>query len=154
LKVDGYTSNLLIAWSLLFGTAFFIVFGALSDKIGRKPIILGGCLIAALTFFPIFKMITSNANPALEKAIEAAKVEVVADPAGCGALFNPVGTRVFTAPCDTARAFLAQSSVKYTTTYGPAGSGVKVMVNGKEVPYTDAKTGNPAIAAAIAAAGY
>ena len=154
LKVDEYTASLLIAWSLLFGTGFFVVFGALSDRIGRKPIILGGCLIAALTFFPIFKMITSNANPALEKAIEAAKVEVVADPAGCGDLFNPVGTRVFTSPCDTARAFLASSSVKYTTSYGAPGSGVKIVVNGKEVPYTDAKTGNPAITAAIAAAGY
>ena len=154
LKVDGYTANLLIAWSLLFGTGFFVVFGALSDKIGRKPIILAGCLIAALTFFPIFRMITSNANPALEKAIEATKVEVVADPAGCGDLFNPVGTRVFSAPCDTARAFLASSSVKYSTSYGPAGSGVKVLVNGKEVPYTDAKASNPAVAAAVAAAGY
>ncbi|QOZ49104.1 MFS transporter [Bradyrhizobium sp. CCBAU 53340] len=154
LKVDGYTANLLIAWSLLFGTGFFVVFGALSDKIGRKPIILGGCLIAALTFFPIFKMISSNANPALEKAIEATKVEVVADPAGCGDLFNPVGTRVFTAPCDTARAFLAASSVKYSTSAGPAGSGVKVMVNGKDIAYPDAKAGNPAITAAIAAAGY
>src|SRR5258708_4498875 len=154
LKVDGYTANLLIAWSLLFGTGFFIVFGALSDKIGRKPIILAGCLIAALTFFPIFRMITTNANPALEKAIEATKVEVVADPAGCGDLFNPVGTRVFSAACDTVRAFVAQSSVRYTTTFGPAGSGVKVVVNGKDVPYTDAKTSNPAIAAAVAAAGY
>ena len=146
LKVDGYTANLLIAWSLLLGTGFFIVFGILSDKIGRKPIIMGGC--------PIFKMITSNANPALEKAIESVKVEVVADPAGCGDLFNPVGTRVFTAPCDTARAFLAQSSVKYSTVPGPAGSGVKVTLNGKEVPYTDAKTSNPALTAAIADAGY
>jgi MFS family permease len=154
LKVDGYTANLLIAWSLLLGTGFFIVFGVLSDKIGRKPIILGGCLIAALTFFPIFKMITSNANPALEKAIEQAKIEVVADPAGCGDLFNPVGTRVFTAPCDTARAFLAQSSVKYSTTSGAAGSGVKVMVNGKEVAYANAKDSNPAVLAAVQAAGY
>jgi MFS family permease len=154
LKVDGYTANLLIAWSLLFGTGFFIVFGALSDKIGRKPIILAGCLIAALTFFPIFRMITTNANPALEKAIEATKVEVVADRAGCGDLFNPVGTRVFTSPCDTARAFLAQSSVKYSTTYGPPGSGVKVVVSGKDVPYPDAKAGNPAVAAAVSAAGY
>ncbi len=154
LKVDGYTANLLIAWSLLLGTGFFIVFGVLSDKIGRKPIILGGCLIAALTFFPIFKMITSNANPALEKAIEQAKVEVVADPAGCGDLFNPVGTRVFTAPCDTARAFLAQSSVKYSTASGAAGSGVKVMVNGKEVAYANAKDSNPAVLAAVQAAGY
>ncbi|KRP94486.1 MFS transporter [Bradyrhizobium yuanmingense] len=154
LKVDGYTANLLIAWSLLLGTGFFIVFGMLSDKIGRKPIILGGCLIAALTFFPIFKMITSNANPALEKAIESVKVEVVADPAGCGDLFNPVGTRVFTAPCDTARAYLSQSSVKYATTSGPAGSGVKVVVNGKDVPYTNAKDSNPAVLAAVQAAGY
>jgi MFS family permease len=154
LKVDGYTANLLIAWSLLLGTGFFIVFGALSDKIGRKPIILAGCLIAALTFFPIFRMISSNANPALEKAIESTKVEVVADPAGCGDLFNPVGTRVFTAACDTARAFLASSSVKYSTTYAPAGSGVKIVVNGKEVPYTDAKTSNPQVLTAVQAAGY
>ncbi|MCJ9700697.1 MULTISPECIES: MFS transporter [unclassified Bradyrhizobium] len=154
LKVDGYTANLLIAWSLLLGTGFFIVFGMLSDRIGRKPIILGGCLIAALTFFPIFKMITTNANPALEKAIESVKVDVVADPAGCGDLFNPVGTRVFTAPCDTARAYLSQSSVKYSTTPGAAGSGVKVMVNGKEVAYTNAKDSNPAVLAAVQAAGY
>jgi MFS family permease len=154
LKVDGYTANLLIAWSLLLGTGFFIVFGVLSDRIGRKPIILGGCLIAALTFFPIFKMITTNANPALEKAIEATKVDVVADPAGCGDLFNPVGTRVFTAPCDTARAFLSQSSVKYSTTAGPAGSGVKVVVNGKDVPYANTKDSNPAVLAAVQAAGY
>jgi MFS family permease len=152
LKVDGYTANLLIAWSLLLGTGFFIVFGALSDKIGRKPIILAGCLIAALTFFPIFKMITTNANPALEKAIETVKVEVVADPKGCGDLFNPVGTRVFSSPCDTARAYLALQSVKYSTS--SAASGVKVVVNGKEVPYTDAKTSNPAVLAAVQAAGY
>ena len=154
LKVDGYTANLLIAWSLLLGTGFFIVFGALSDKIGRKPIILAGCLIAALTFFPIFRMITSNANPALEKAIESVKVEVVADPAGCGDLFNPVGTRVFTAPCDTARAYLAQQSVKYSTSYSAAGSGVKVVVNGKDVPYTAAAASNPQVLAAVQGAGY
>jgi len=154
LKVDGYTANLLIAWSLLLGTGFFIVFGALSDKIGRKPIILAGCLIAALSFFPIFKMITTNANPALEKAIETVKVEVVADKAGCGDLFNPVGTRVFSAPCDTARAYLAQQSVKYTTTYGAPGSGVKVVVNGKDVPYTAAAASNPQVLAAVQAAGY
>jgi MFS family permease len=153
LKVDGYTANLLIAWSLLLGTGFFIVFGVLSDKIGRKPIILGGCLIAALTFFPIFKMITTNANPALEKAIETVKVDVVADPKGCGDLFNPVGTRVFTAPCDTARAYLSQQSVKYSTSYGAAGSGVKVVVNGKDVPYTAAAS-NPQVLAAVQAAGY
>ena len=153
LKVDGYTSNLLIAWSLLLGTGFFIVFGALSDKVGRKPIILSGCLIAALTFFPIFHAITSNANPALEKAIETVKVEVVADPKACGDLFNPVGTRVFTAPCDTARAYLSQQSVKYTTTAAPAGSPVVVRVNGTAVPYENAKS-NPSVLTAVQAAGY
>jgi hypothetical protein len=154
LKVDGYTSNLLIAWSLLLGTGFFLFFGALSDRIGRKPIIMAGCLIGALTLFPIFKMISTNANPALEKAYETVKVQVVADPAKCGDLFNPVGTRVFSAPCDTARAFLAQSSVKYSTVAGPAGSPVKIIVNDKEVAYADAKTSNPAITAAVQAAGY
>jgi MFS family permease len=153
LKVDGYTSNLLIAWSLLLGTGFFIVFGALSDRIGRKPIILGGCAIAALTFFPIFHMITGNANPALEKALNSVKVEVVADPAACGDLFNPVGTRVFSAPCDTARAYLSQQSVKYSTTNGAVGSGVVVKVNGKDVPYA-AAADNPKVLAAVQEAGY
>ncbi|MBR1220976.1 MHS family MFS transporter [Bradyrhizobium sp. U87765 SZCCT0131] len=154
LKVDGYTANLLIAWSLLLGTGFFLFFGALSDRIGRKPIIMAGCIIGALTLFPIFKMISSNANPALEKAYETVKVQVVADPAKCGDLFNPVGTRVFSAPCDTARSFLASSSVKYSTVDAPAGAPVKIMVNDKEVPYSDAKTSNPAITAAVLAAGY
>src|ERR1039457_1673105 len=84
LKVDGYTANLLIAWSLLIGTIFFVVFGAQSDKIGRKPIILAGCLLAALTFFPIFRGITNFSNPTFEKAIETVKVSVIADPDGCG----------------------------------------------------------------------
>jgi MFS family permease len=154
LKVDIYTSNLLIAWSLLLGTGFFVVFGLLSDKIGRKPIIMAGCLIAALTFIPIFKQISTHANPALEKAIETVKVEVVADPKACGDLFNPVGTRVFSAPCDTARSFLAQSSVKYDTVAGPAGSPVVIRINGKEVPYVNAKDSNPATLAALQAAGY
>ncbi|CEG09526.1 Proline porter II [Afipia felis] len=154
LKVDGYTANLLIAWSLLLGTGFFIVFGMLSDRIGRKPIILGGCLIAALVYFPVFRMITTNANPALEKAIETVTVQVKADPKGCGDLFNPVGTRVFTAPCDTARAFLSQSSVKYSTVPAPAGSPVAISINGKDVPYTSAKDSNPAVTAALLAAGY
>ena len=154
LQVDGYTANLLIAWSLLLGTGFFIVFGALSDKIGRKPIILAGCLIAALTFFPIFRMISSNANPQLEKAIESVKVSVIADPKGCGDLFNPVGTRVFTAPCDLARDFLAKSSVKYDTVAGPAGSPVKISINGTEVPYTKPADSNAGATAALQAAGY
>ncbi|CAN5457686.1 MFS transporter [soil metagenome] len=154
LKVDGYTANLLIAWSLLLGTGFFVVFGALSDKIGRKPIILAGCLIAALTFFPIFRMISTNANPQLEKAIETVKVSVVADPKGCGDLFNPVGTRVFSAPCDLARDFLAKSSVKYDTVAGPAGSPVAIKINGTDVAYTTPAASNAGATAALQAAGY
>ncbi|MGO9360155.1 MAG: MFS transporter [Xanthobacteraceae bacterium] len=153
LKVDGYTANLLIAWSLVFGTGFFVFFGALSDRIGRKPIIMAGCLIAALSFFPIFKLISTNANPALEKAYESVKVQVVADPAGCGDLFNPVGTRTFSKPCDVARAFLALSSIKYSTIAAPAGSPVRIMINDKELAYTD-KSSNAAITAAVLAAGY
>ena len=134
LKVDGYTANLLIAWSLLFGTGFFVVFGALSDKIGRKPIILAGCPDRRADLLPDLQDDHRNANPALEKAIEATKVEVVADPAGCGDLFNPVGTRVFTTPCDTARAFLAQSSVKYATVAGPAGSASRWWLTARTSP--------------------
>ncbi|MFG1466524.1 MFS transporter [Xanthobacter sp. DSM 24535] len=152
LKVDGYTANLLIAWSLVLGTGFFVFFGWLSDKIGRKPIILAGCLIAASCYFPLFNMITSAANPALEKAVTSVKVAVVADPAGCGSLFNPVGTRVYTAPCDLARDFLAKSSVRYSTESAPAGTPVSVRVNDTVVPFGPdfAKT----TTAALQAAGY
>ncbi|MFG1292526.1 MFS transporter [Xanthobacter versatilis] len=152
LKVDGYTSNLLIAWSLVFGTGFFVFFGWLSDKIGRKPIILAGCLIAAASYFPLFNMITSYANPALEKAIQNVRVTVVSDPANCGSLFNPVGTRVYTAPCDMARDFLAKSSVKYSTEPGPAGAPVQLKVNDMVVSY--GPDFNKSAAAALQAAGY
>lgn len=156
LKVDGYTANLLIAWSLLFGTGFFVVFGWLSDKIGRKVIILAGCAIAAATFFPIFKGITSTANPKLEAAIENVKVTVTADPAACGTLFNPVGTRVFTQPCDLARDFLSKSSVRYSTAPGAAGQPTTIRVNDTEIPYPQGGNAeaNKATAAALQAAGY
>ncbi|MDE3747729.1 MFS transporter [Methylobacterium radiotolerans] len=156
LKVDGYTANLLIAWSLLLGTGFFVVFGWLSDKIGRKVIILAGCAIAAATFFPIFKGITSTANPKLEAAIENVKVTVTADPAACGTLFNPVGTRVFTQPCDLARDFLSKSSVRYTTVPGAAGQSTAIRVNDTEIPYPQGGNveANKATTAALQAAGY
>ncbi|MEP9368878.1 MFS transporter [Xanthobacter sp. VNH20] len=152
LKVDGYTANLLIAWSLVLGTGFFVFFGWLSDKIGRKPIILAGCLIAASCYFPLFNMITTAANPALEKAITSVKVAVVADPATCGSLFNPVGTRVYTAPCDLARDFLAKSSVRYTTETAPAGTPTTIRVNDTVVPF--GPDFGKATTAALQAAGY
>src|SRR5687767_1924508 len=113
LKVDGATANILIAFSLLIGTPFFIVFGTLSDKIGRKPIIMAGCLIAALTYFPLFKALTETANPELAAAQAANKVVVVADPERCSFQFNPTGVAKFTSSCDIAKQQLASRSVSY-----------------------------------------
>jgi MFS family permease len=138
LKVEGYTANLLIAWSLALGTGFFIIFGWLSDKIGRKPIILLGCLLAATTYFPIFKAITQTANPALQKALDTVDVSVAADKGACGNLFNPVGTRVFTAPCDVARDLLAKNSVKYTRVDGPPGKPVIISIGTRAIEVFDA----------------
>jgi MFS family permease len=152
LRVDLFTANVLIAWSLILGTGFFIVFGALSDKIGRKPIILAGCLIAAVTYFPLFTALTKAANPALHRAHEQVKVVLTADPAGCGNVFNPVGTRVFTAPCDVSRVALANQAIKYDFVNGPAGSPATVTVNGTAVPI-DAQFA-AALGRATQAAGY
>jgi MFS family permease len=114
LKVDAQTANLLIAASLLLGTPFFLVFGALSDRIGRKPIIMAGLLLAALTYFPIFRAITHYANPALAAAQERAPVTVTADKRTCSVQFNPVGTSKFTSPCDVAKAALVKRGVPYS----------------------------------------
>jgi len=155
LKVDLFTANVLIAWSLILGTGGFIFFGSLSDKIGRKKVILAGCLIAALTYFPLFKTMTSIANPALDQAINTVKVQVSADPAQCGSVFDPVGIRTFTAPCDVARVALARSAIKYELIPAPAGSPTKVTVNGKEVPVVAAIPANmTAFTAAAVEAGY
>ena len=133
LKVDLFTANVVVAWSLILGTGGFIFFGSLSDKIGRKPVILGACLVAALTFFPLFQQLTKVANPTLDKAIESVKVQVVADPATCGSVFDPVGIRSFTQPCDIARVAMARSAIKYELVAGPAGAPAKVNINGKDV---------------------
>jgi MFS family permease len=155
LKVDLFTANVLIAWSLILGTGGFIFFGSLSDRIGRKKVILAGCLIAALTYFPLFKTMTSIANPALDKAINTVKVQVAADPAQCGSVFDPVGIRTFTAPCDVARVALARAAIKYELVSAPAGAPTKVTVNGKDVPVVAAIPANmTAFTAAAAEAGY
>jgi MFS family permease len=152
LKVDGTTANVLIALSLLLGTPFFVVFGALSDKVGRKPIILGGCLIAALTFFPLFTALTKTGNPALYNAHDNVKITVTADPATCGSLFDPVNVRTFTSPCDVTRKALATGALNYQLVSGPAGSPTKVEVAGKEVPVSP--TFGADLTAAAQAAGY
>ena len=128
LKMDGATANLLIGLSLLIGSPFFIVFGALSDRIGRKPIIMAGCLIAALTYFPLFKALTHYANPALESALANAPVVVASDPTTCSFQFNPVGTSKFTSSCDIAKSFLARASVNYSNVVAPAGSVASVKI--------------------------
>jgi MFS family permease len=131
LKVDGPTANILIAASLLIGTPFFIVFGSLSDKIGRKKIIMVGCVLAALTYFPIFKALTHYANPALEAAQINSPVVVVADPAECQFQFNPTGTKKFTSSCDIAKAKLAAASVNYKNEVAPAGTVASIKVGDK-----------------------
>ena len=128
LKVDAATANIMIAISLLIGTPFFIVFGSLSDKIGRKPIIMAGCLIAALTYFPLFKALTEAANPDLAAAQAKNKVVVHADPAECSFQFNPTGTVKFTSSCDIAKQVLAAGSVSYDNAVAPAGTPATITV--------------------------
>ncbi len=133
LKVDGPTANVMIAISLIIGTPFFIVFGALSDKIGRKPIILAGCFLAAVTYFPVFTALTKAANPDLAAAQAAAKVTVTADPAECSFQFNPTGTKKFTSSCDIAKQKLASASVSYDNLVAPAGQAAVIKVGDTEV---------------------
>jgi MFS family permease len=152
LKVDGTTANILITFGLLLGTPFFIFFGWLSDKIGRKPILLAGCLIAAITYFPLFGQLAKTTNPKLISATEQVKVNLTADPATCGTLFDPVGVRTFTTPCDVARRTLASNSIHYELANGPAGSPMTAKINGADVATSD-NNGN-AVVAAAQAAGY
>ncbi|MDB5766506.1 MAG: putative sugar transport protein [Collimonas fungivorans] len=139
LKVDMSTANILIALALLLATPFFVIFGTLSDKIGRKPIIMAGCLIAALTYFPIFSGLTHYANPALEAALKNAPVIVTADPATCQFQFNPTGTKKFTSSCDIAKAKLSAASVNYENVVGAPGSVATIKIGEKVLTSYDAK---------------
>jgi MFS family permease len=133
LKVSAVTAQIMIAVSLLLGTPFFILFGWLSDRIGRKPIILAGFALAALTYFPIFGGITHFANPKLEKAIASAPVTVIADPSECSFQFNPVGTAKFTTSCDIAKSALVARSVNYENQAAPAGTKASVKVGDQTI---------------------
>lgn len=133
LKVDPQTANLLIAASLIIATPFFIVFGKLSDKIGRKPIIMAGCLIAALTYFPIFQGLTHFANPALEAAQEKSPIHVVADPSTCNFQFDPIGKAKFLNSCDIAKSALVKSGISYKNEDAAAGTVAAVKVGDKVV---------------------
>ena len=128
LKVDGATANIMVAISLIIGTPFFVIFGTLSDKIGRKPLILAGCLLAVVTYFPVFKALTKAANPDLYAAQQSAQVTVTADPAECSFQFNPTGTKKFTSSCDIAKQRLAGASVSYENVAAPAGTPAVIKV--------------------------
>ena len=166
LRVDMFSANVLIAWSLVLGTAGFVFFGSLSDRIGRKKIILAGCVLAAATYFPVFKAITAIANPTLNAAQQNTKVVIVADPDDCSFQFNPTGTAKFTSSCDISKALLARSSVNYSVQYQPGTIPAKVMIGSTEIAsYEVAKLSGDAAKAtpaaftkqvndALAAAGY
>jgi MFS family permease len=153
LKMDGATANIMIAISLVIGTPFFVIFGTLSDKIGRKPIIMAGCLIAALTYFPVFKMLTEAGNPDLAAAQAKNKVVVTADPNECSFQFNPTGTVKFTSSCDIVKQKLAGSSVSYENVAAPAGTPASIKVGETVIPgYSSTKITDADIAAAKEAA--
>ena len=138
-KVDNVTANLLIAASLIIGTPFFVFFGALSDRIGRKVIIMAGCLIAALTYFTVFPMMLEAANPALVKAQKATMVTVTADPKTCSFQGSPIAREIdFTSSCDQAKRVLAQNYIPYVNAIGAAGSVATIKFGDKEMPSINA----------------
>src|SRR5688572_9339500 len=140
LKVDPTTANLLIAGALVIGTPGFILFGWLSDRIGRKPIIMAGCLIAALTYFPIFKALTHFANPAIEHAAATHPVVVKANPSTCSFQFNPVGTTQFTTSCDIAKSALAKGGTPYSNASLAPDSVASISVGNVEIRSFEAAT--------------
>ncbi len=131
LKVDGAVTNLLVALSLLIATPLFVFFGWLSDKVGRKPIILGACLLAAVTYFPLFKALTAAANPDLARAIASSPVTVVADPRECSFQFDPVGKATFSTSCDIARSYLTRAGVTYDGVDAAPGTVAELRVGDK-----------------------
>jgi MFS family permease len=144
LKVDAITANLLIAGALLIGVPMIIVIGKLADRIGRKPIMLAGFLLATVSYFPLFQALTEYANPALAQAQRTAPVTVVADPKACSFQFNPVGTTEFTRSCDVAKALLAQQSVSYQNEVAPAGTVASVHIGNKVIDSVEASSLSPA----------
>ena len=153
LKVDGGTANVLIAIALLIGTPFFVFFGWLSDKIGRKPIIMAGCGLAALLYFPLFGALTEAANPALAQAQERAPVTVMADPATCSVQFDPIGRTAFDKTgCDIAKSALAKAGIPYDN-QETSGAAV-VRIGDTEVPVADKASFDAELPALLDAAGY
>jgi MFS family permease len=149
LQVDSKTANLVMAAALVIATPFFVIFGALSDRIGRKKIVLAGCLLAVFTYFPIFKGLTLFANPALDAAVKASPVTVVADPADCSFQFDPVGKRQYTNDCDLFKGALARMGVSYSNRAAEAGERAHVEVGEQVVR----RSGEPLVST-VSAADY
>jgi MFS family permease len=139
LKVEPQAANLMVAGALIVATPFFIVFGALSDKIGRKWIIMFGCLIAAATYFPIFKGLTKAANPAIFEAAEKNPIVVTADPADCSFQFDPVGKAKFNTSCDIAKSWLAKKYIPYSNEAAPAGTVASIRIGATVIPSFDGR---------------
>ena len=140
LKIDPQTANLLIAGSLLIGTPFFIFFGSLSDRIGRKKIIMAGCILAALTYFPIFKGLTEFGNPDIYTAQQQNPVTVISDPAQCSFQFDPVGKARFTSSCDVAKSLLAKRAIPYENEVGEPGAVAQIRIGNSLLPSFDGST--------------
>jgi MFS family permease len=153
IKVAAVPAQIMIVVALALGTPFFIIFGLLSDRIGRKPIILAGFLLAAVTYFPIFKGITHFANPKLEMALNSAPVTVIADPSECSFQFKATGTEKFTTSCDVAKSALVTASVNYNNEAAPAGTKAKVKIGEQTLEATSPDFAK-ALPAAIKAHGY
>ena len=137
LKVDAITANILVAIAILLATPLFVFFGWLSDKIGRKPIIMTGLLGAALCYFPVYNGLTAAANPALLAAQTISPIVVVADPNECSFQFNPVGTAKFKSSCDIAKSHLAKAGLNYQNQTAPAGTIATVMIGDKTIQSYD-----------------
>src|SRR5664279_3384818 len=152
-KVPAIQAQIMIAVSLLLGTPFFIVFGWLSDKIGRKPIILAGFALAVVTYFPIFQGLVHFTNPKLEAALAAAPVTVTADPSECSFQFNPIGVAKFTTSCDIAKSALVSRSVNYQNETAPKGTKASVKV-GEQVIQTGTPDFAKQLGDAITKHGY
>ena len=161
LQLASMQANLIVAAALLLGTPLFVVFGALSDRIGRKPIVLAGMVLAAVTYFPVFKGITHFANPALESAVALHPVTVLADPADCSFQFDPVGKKTFSNSCDVAKTALAKAGVPYVNEASPVGTVASVRIGvgsdavvvpsfrGEDMPKTDFKPATETFGAAL-----
>jgi MFS family permease len=152
-KVPAIQAQIMIAVSLLLGTPFFIVFGWLSDRIGRKPIILAGFALAVVTYFPIFQGLVHYTNPKLEAALASAPVTVIADPSECSFQFNPVGVAKFTTSCDIAKSALVSRSVNYQNEAAPTGTKASVKV-GEQVIQTGTPDFAKQLGDAITKHGY